>query len=55
MQKDGYRALPFTDPIRLQSHRGSVVQARLPELVHAAATCRRWPGSGLAGVTKGES
>ncbi|MFF9212907.1 MULTISPECIES: ATP-dependent DNA ligase [unclassified Streptomyces] len=34
---DGYRALLFTGPVRLQSRRGSLIQARFPELVAAAA------------------
>ncbi|MFF9819890.1 hypothetical protein [Streptomyces sp. NPDC014006] len=34
---DGYRALLFTGPVRLQSRRGSLIQARFPELVRAAA------------------
>ncbi|MFF9135537.1 hypothetical protein ACF1AY_35275 [Streptomyces sp. NPDC014776] len=34
---DGYRALLFTGPVRLQSRRGSLIQARFPELVDAAA------------------
>lgn len=34
---DGYRVLLFTDPLRLQSRRGSLIQARFPELMRAAA------------------
>jgi ATP-dependent DNA ligase len=34
---DGYRALLFTGPVRLQSRRGGLIQARFPELVAAAA------------------
>ncbi|MFF9819560.1 hypothetical protein [Streptomyces sp. NPDC014006] len=37
LEKDGYRALLFTDQVRLQSRRGSLIQARFPELVRAAA------------------
>ncbi|MEV0982356.1 hypothetical protein [Streptomyces sp. NPDC049915] len=34
---DGYQALLFTGPVRLRSRRGSLIHARFPELVHAAA------------------
>ncbi|MEU3843818.1 hypothetical protein AB0E88_27750 [Streptomyces sp. NPDC028635] len=36
-KSDGYRALLFTAPVRLQSRRSSLTQAPFPELVHAAA------------------
>ncbi|MGV9628851.1 ATP-dependent DNA ligase [Streptomyces sp. NPDC003487] len=37
LENDGYRALLFTGPVRLQSRRGSLIQARFPGLVRAAA------------------
>lgn len=33
---DGYRALLFTGPVRLQSRRGSLIEGRFPDLVRAA-------------------